>query len=223
MQRCSCDQGNASHFLSLSTTQCLPLKRSDQSALFPLHAYWLWCMAAWALFVHYPAPAPPLQLWKALRLDLVPLQCFLEMLWSVILRAAQNSRLLQLLSAPQWLSGCVKLCFLIFSVFAYSHRSKPCSHVLCFQPITVIVGTISHLISRWRCPLTSTTFHPQPFLLHRFSFWGVTRRFCVRSCASAQTQIQHRLCHSWGSATVVPYYPPLNVLLSPLVVREIND
>lgn len=86
-------------------------------------------------------------------------------------RAAQISRLLQLFSAPQALPCCVGLCFLIFSVSAYSYRSKPCTLMLCFSARRCYCSIYrpSHL--SLVIPSTSMTLHLQLFFsISSFSF-----------------------------------------------------
>lgn len=120
VQTCSSEQYNASHVISLSSTQHPVLKYLNQQALYTWN-----CTSSPTAAVGVSAAEPSLFLFS------VSQKCLdCGNLAFRTLRVDQSSRLLQLYSTPQLLPCCVGLCFLIFSVSAKIYRCTPCTLML---------------------------------------------------------------------------------------------
>lgn len=199
------------------------LKYSNQLAPFPLRTWWLCDLQQRVLCLSYTLYQFPhcSCRWVCGWTLLVPLPCFSEMfeLWvtavvskPTALRAAQNSSLLQLYSAPQWLPCCVGLCVLIFLVSAYRYWSKPCSLMLCFSARHCCCSICLACHLSLVMPFTSVTLILQLFLSissHSIkSFWGVlgqviiytTRSFHMESLCF-NTEPRHLLFSTLGQGS----------------------
>lgn len=139
-----------------------------------------------------------------------------------LLRAAQNSRLLQLYSAPQWPPCCVGLCFLIFSVSAYSYRSKPCLLMLCFflaHHCYCSVYLSSHM--SLFVPFTLMTLHPQLFLSLSQSFQGVLGQVVI--CPSRSSRVESCISTPGNTICLAPCKARGHVLSGPTQVTRRKD
>lgn len=123
-----------------------------------------------------------------------------------ILTASQNSRLLQLFSAPHSPACCVEPCFLIFPVSASSYRSKLCTLMLCFQRDIVIGAFIFHFVSLVM-PFTKMTCFLQPFfstLSHSVNHFEVF--FWTRHCLQKPEVAPRRAVFQRGAAPSASFH-----------------